>query len=184
MAGVNFSPAAPWATVMNSPLVTWVTPSLRYSVPPVMFVIWKLVTKAVSAALGVITRPEVVCVLSVVVALVTVGWFSTRLTVIVAVAVGPPSPAVVALVDSCTVKLPEAVEFRAGVNFSPAAPWATVMNSPLVIWVMPSLRYSVPPVMFVIWKSVTKAVSAALGVITRPEVVCVFSVVVALVTVG
>ena len=38
-----------------------------------MFVIWKLVTKAVSAAFGVITRPEVVCVLSVVVALVTAG---------------------------------------------------------------------------------------------------------------
>ena len=58
---------------MNSPLVIWVTPSLRYSVPPVMFVIWKSVTKAVSAAFGVITSPEVVWVLSVVVALVTEG---------------------------------------------------------------------------------------------------------------
>ena len=74
-----------------------------------MFVIWKLVTKAVSAAFGVITRPEVVCVFSVVVALVTLGWCRTRLTVIVAVAVGPPRPAAEALVDSWTVKLPEAV---------------------------------------------------------------------------
>ena len=107
---------------MNSPLVTCVTPSFRYSVPSVMFVIWKLVTKPVSAALGVITRPEVVCVLSVVVALVTEGWCRIRLTAMVAVAVVPPSPAVVALVDSWTVKLPEVSEFVVGVNFNPAAP--------------------------------------------------------------
>ena len=57
---------------------------------------------------------------------------------IVAVAVGPPRPAAEALVDSCTLKLPVASEFGAGVNFSPAAPCATVMNSPSVIWVVPS----------------------------------------------
>ena len=49
---------------------------------------------------------------------------------------------------------------------------------------MPSFKNSVPPVMLVIWKLVTKAASAALGVITRPEVVCVFSVVAASVTPG
>ena len=51
-----------------------------------MPVIWKLVTKAVSATLGVITRPEVVCVFSVVVAVVTLGVCNVgALTVIVAV---------------------------------------------------------------------------------------------------
>ena len=80
----------------------------------------------------------------------------------VAVAVGPPRPAVVAVVDSCTVKLPEASELVAGVNFSPAAPSATVMKSPLLITVVPSFLKSVPPVMFVIWKLVTKAASAAI----------------------
>ena len=82
-----------------------------------------------SAALGVITRPEVVCVLSDVVALVTAGWLSTKLTVIVAVAVGPPRPPVEALVDSWTVKLPEVNELAAGVNLSPAAPCATLMKA-------------------------------------------------------
>ena len=53
---------------------------------------------------GVITRPEVVCVFSVVVALVTVGPASV--TVIVAVAVGPPNPPTESVVDSWTVKLP------------------------------------------------------------------------------
>ena len=66
-----------------------------------MLVIWKLVTKAVSAALGVITKPEVVCVFSVVVALVTAGVCKVgALTVIVAVAVVPPRPPAVALIDS------------------------------------------------------------------------------------
>ena len=100
----------------------------------------------------------------------------------VAVAVGPPRPAVVAVVDSCTVKLPEASELVAGVNFSPAAPSATVMKSPLLITVVPSFLKSVPPVMFVIWKLVTKAVSAGFGVMTSPAVVWVLSLVVALVT--
>ena len=82
------------------------------------------------------------------------------------------------------MKLPLAVEPVVGVNLSPAAPWATVMKCRLAIAVVPSFWNRVPPVMSVIWKLVTKAVSATLGVITRPEVVCVFSIVVASVTLG
>ena len=66
-----------------------------------MPVIWKLVTKAVSAALGVITSPEVFCVFSIVVASVTLGRSSwAQLTVIVAVAVVRPRPPAMALIDS------------------------------------------------------------------------------------
>ena len=49
----------------------------------------------------------------------------TRLTVMVAVAVGPPRPRRRAVVDSWTVKLPEVSELAVGVNLSPAAPCAT-----------------------------------------------------------
>ena len=93
VVGVNFNPAAPWATVMNVPSAIAVAPSFKNRVPPVIAVIWKFGDEAVSAALGVITRPEVVCVFSMVVALVTPGVCkSAQLTVIVAVAVVPPRP--------------------------------------------------------------------------------------------
>ena len=53
--------------------------------------------------------------------------------------------------DSWTVNEPP-LELVEGVNFSPASPWATVMNCPLVICVTPSARYSEPPLMPVISK--------------------------------
>ena len=75
-----------------------------------------------------------------------------ELTVIVALAVVPLKPAVLELVDSCTMKLPVASDPVVGVNFSPAAPCATVMKLPLAIGVVPLFWYSVPPVTAVIWK--------------------------------
>ena len=88
-----------------------------------------------SLAPGVITRPEVVCVFSVVTAPVTDGPASV--TAIVAVAVAPLNPPTTLVVDSSTLKLPVASEPVVGVNFSPAAPWATVMKLPLAIGVVP-----------------------------------------------
>jgi hypothetical protein len=105
----------------------------------------------------------------------------TALTVIVAVTVPPPRPASDALNDACTVKLPLEVP---GVNFNPALPSAKVMKSPLWIGVTPSFLNNEPPVIAVILKWVTSAPSAGLREITRPEVVCVFALVVALVTDG
>ena len=89
-----------------------------------------------SLAPGVITRPEVVWVFSVVAALVTVGPASV--TLIVAVAVAPLNPPAALVVDSWTLKLPVASEPAVGVNFRPAAPWARVMKLPLAIGVVPS----------------------------------------------
>ena len=62
------------------------------------------VAAELSLAPGVITRPEVVCVFSVVVALVTVG--PPSVTVIVARTVGPLNPLALLVVDSWTVKPP------------------------------------------------------------------------------
>ena len=66
---------------------------------------------------------------------VTVPLGATRLlsevTEIVAAAVGPLSPETSAVDDDCTTKLPVAVEFAVGVNFSPADACASVRNSPL-----------------------------------------------------
>src|SRR6266550_5387844 len=103
------------------------------------------------------------------------------LTATVAVAVPPPRPASAALVDACTVKLPLDVP---GVNFNPAFPSANVMKSPLLIGVAPLFLNNEPPVIPVILKCVTSAPSAGLREITSPEVVCVFALVVALVTDG
>ena len=128
---------------------------------------------------GVITKPEVVCVFSAVVALVTDG--PANVTLIKAVFVEPIKPPARSLVDCWMVKLPVASDPVVGVNFNPALPWAKVMKVPSVICVKPSFKNSVPPVMAVIWKFV---VVPELGVMTRPDVVCVFSVVAALVTVG
>jgi len=99
-------------------------------------------------------------------------------------AVLPPSPPTALVVEACTVKLPLPLKFAAGVNFNPALPCATVMKSPLLISVVPLFWYSVPLLMPVIWKWVTSAPSAALRLITRPVVLCVSSLVVALVTEG
>ena len=76
---------------MNVPLLIGVVPSFLYSVPLLIPVILKCVTSAPSAALREITSPLVVCVSSLVVALVTDGVSATGLTVIVTVAVLPPS---------------------------------------------------------------------------------------------
>src|SRR5437879_13817687 len=124
-AGVNFNPALHWATVMKSPLLIGVVPLFWNSVPLVMPVILKFVTSAPSAAFRVMTRPEVVCVSSFVVALVTDGVSATALTVMVAVAKPLLRPAPAALVAPCTWKL-KVVEglnrFAAGVNLNPALP--------------------------------------------------------------
>src|SRR6266550_1451820 len=56
--GVNFNPALPSANVMKSLLLICVVPLFLNNVPPVMFVILKLVTSVLSAALRLITRPE------------------------------------------------------------------------------------------------------------------------------
>src|SRR6267143_3109930 len=122
-----------------------------------------------------------------VVAFVPVGVSAIGLTVIVAVARLPPKPALVLFKEACAWKLKVVAvlnRFAAGVNFNPALPWATVMKSPLLIGVVPLFWNSVPLVMPVILKCVTSAPSAALRLITRPEVVCVSSLVVALVTDG
>ena len=87
---------------------------------------------------------------SVVAAFVTDG--PLNVTVIAAVAIEPPNPAVVALVDSWTSKLPVVNDPVVGVNFRPAAPWAKVMKLPVVIGVVPLFWYSVPPLTAVIWK--------------------------------
>src|SRR5882762_4655502 len=183
-AGVNFNPALPSAKVMKSPLLIGVVPLFLNSVPLVMLVILKCVTSAPSTALRVMTNPEVVCVSSLVVAFVTEGVSAIGVIVIVAVAAPGLSTVPTASVEPCTWKLPATIEFAVGVNFNPAPPSAAVMKLLLVIIVTPSFLKSVPPVMLVILKCVTSAPSTALRVMTRPEVDCVSSLVVALVTDG
>ncbi len=96
-----------------------------------------------------ITRPDEDCTFSPVVAFVTVGIGGCTVIVAVAAEAGI-SPEVSPVVDSSAVKLPVASEPVVGVNFRPAAPWATEMNSPFVTGVTPSLRNSEPPAMLVI----------------------------------
>src|SRR5438552_488581 len=100
------------------------------------------------------TRPLVDCVSSSVVALVTLGVSATGVTVIVARAAGPPTPASVLLVDERTWKLPRPKKFGLGVYFRPALPWATVMNDPSGIGVTPSFWNSAPLVIPKILKCV------------------------------
>ena len=69
-----------------------------------------------------ITRPVLDCVSSLVVAPLTEGVSATGVTVIVALTVLPPAPPTTLEVEAWTVKLPLAVLFRLGVNFSPALP--------------------------------------------------------------
>src|SRR5437660_5529218 len=130
------------------------------------------------------TRPEVVCTSSLVVALVTDGVSATGVIVIVAVAAPALSTVPTASVELCTWKLPATIELAVGVNFNPAPPSAVVMNELLAIAVVPLFLNSVPPVMLVILKLVTSAPSTAFLVMTRPEVVCVSSLVTLLVTDG
>ena len=74
---------------MKLPLAICVVPSFRNSVPLVMPVILKCVTSTPSTALREMTRPDVVCVSSLVVALVTDGVSATGFTVMLAVAAVP-----------------------------------------------------------------------------------------------
>src|SRR4029450_3858963 len=105
-------------------------------------------------------------------------------TVIVAVAMPPPSPPLSAAVDAWTSNEALPAKPSAGVNRSPKPPSATAMKSPALIGVAPSFWNSVPCWMFVILKCVTSPLSAALGVITRPLVVWTCAGVVAFVTDG
>src|SRR5205085_9417174 len=106
------------------------------------------------------------------------GVSATALTVIVADAALPRPPPELSVAPA-TWKLPLPKKFSAGVNFKPAPPWATVMKSPLLIVVLPSFWNNEPLVMLVILKKVTSAPSEAFGLIARPDVVWVSSLVVA-----
>ena len=185
-AGENFRPALPWATVIKSPLLICVVPSFWNSVPFVIFVILKWVTSAPSAAFREITRPDVVCVSSSVVADVIGGVSATGLTVMWAVAAGPsPVPPLLASPATSNVNvLPGLNKFADGLNLSPALASAKVMKSSPLICVVPSFLNSVPFVMLVILKCVISLPSTALREMTRPLVDCVSSLVVASVTVG
>src|SRR5260221_546759 len=169
---------------MNAPLAIGVVPSFWKSRPLVMVVILKTVTSPPSAAFRVMTSPDDDCTFASVVALVTDGVSAIGFTVIVAVAVPPPRPASTLLSEACAVKLPVPKKSAAVVNFSPAFPSAKVMKSLFAIGVVPSVWNSVPFVIPVILKWVTSVPSAAFRPITRPLVVCVSSLVVALVTDG
>ncbi len=68
------------------------------------------------------------------------GASFTALTVMVATTVSPPKPASPLEVEAWTAKLPLPLKSAVGVNFSPALPWAKVMNVPLLIGVVPSFR--------------------------------------------
>ena len=109
VAGVKRRPAAPSAIVMNAPLAIGVTPSCWNSVPPVMFVTRTCVTSLPSAGLRLTTRPDAVCVLRAVEALVIDGVSATAetATVKVRVIVLTPPNAVPPL--SCTVTVITAV---------------------------------------------------------------------------
>src|SRR5258707_15532253 len=106
--------------------------------------------------------------------LLLVTTVDPQLTVIGAVAVLPPRPAFELLVEACTWKLnivPGLDRLFAGVNFNPALPSAKVMKSPLLICVVPLFLNSVPLLMPVILKLLTSVPSAALRLMTRPDVV-------------
>ncbi len=66
------------------------------------------------------------------------GASFTALTVMVASTVLPPRPASPLAVEAWSVKLPLPLKSVVGVNFSPALPWANVINVPLLICVVPS----------------------------------------------
>src|SRR6266550_2030295 len=164
---VNTSAAGPWIIrfleITNSPLVSVIglaKPGVKVIVLP-------------GQALLMVARREPAPL-----SLLLVTTVGPQLTVIVAVAVLPPRPLLVLFKEACTWKLPAALELFAGVNFNPALPSATVMKSLLFICVVPSFLKSLPLVMPVILKLVTSGPSAGLIVMTRPDVVCVLTVVV------
>ena len=76
--------------------------------------------------------------LSVVVALVTLGAWSARSTVIVAVAVGPPSPVVVGRRRFLNLEAAVASEFERRRELQPGRSLGHGDELPLVIWVVPS----------------------------------------------
>src|SRR5439155_5398568 len=182
-AGVNARPALACANVMKSPAAIAVDPSCWNSVPPLIAVTLKCVTSAPSAALRLMTNPDVVCTLTVVAALVIDGVSATGLTVMVAIVEGP-TPAPSASVAPWTAKLADPKKFGDGVNFRPAFPSATVMTALSAMTVVPSFLNSVPFAIAEILKCVTSGPSAGLRLSPRPLVVCVSSLVVALVTPG
>src|SRR6266850_8169139 len=116
------------------------------------------------------TKPDVVCVSSLVVAFVTDGVSATGTTVIVAVAALGLNTVPTLSVEPCTWKVAFPKEFAVGVNFNPALPSATVMKLLLGITVVPLFLNSVPPVMLVILKKPTSAPSTGFLVITKPLV--------------
>src|SRR5260370_1021481 len=133
------------------------------------------------------TRPEVLCVSSLVVAFVTDGVSATGLTVVVAV--GKPvlrrAPALLVAPGAWKLKdVPGLNRLAAGVNFNPALPSAKVIKSPLLIWVVPLFLNSVPLRMQSIFTCMSSALSSLLKLMTRPEADCVSSLVVAFVTDG
>ena len=71
------------------------------------------------------------------------------LTVIAPVAAAL-NPVPIASDDACALKLPAAMELRAGVNFNPALPSARVIKSLLLIAVTPSFLNRLPLAIFVI----------------------------------
>src|SRR5262245_58444628 len=81
------------------------------------------------------------------------------LTVIDHAAGVPTSPETSFEVAPWTVNAPWPVKPVVGVNFSPAAPSATVMNAPDAMTVVPSFLYRVPFVMPVIWRKATPGVA-------------------------
>ena len=101
------------------------------------------------------------------------------LTVIVAVTTLPPRPASALLVEACTSKLPRAGEVGRGRELQPGVPLSEGDEVAVVDRVVPSFWNRVPLVMLVILKCVTSVLSAALRLMTRPVVVCVSSLVVA-----
>src|SRR5438067_90272 len=117
-----------------------------------MLVILKRSEERRAGELRAITRPELVCVSSLVVAFVTDGVSATALTVMVALTGLPPRPVSALLTDACAVKLALPEKLLAGVNFKAALPWAKVMNWLLAIAVVPSFWNNVPLVMLVILK--------------------------------
>ena len=124
---------------MKAPSAIAVVPSFWNRLPLVMPVILKWVTSVLSAALRVSTKPEVVWVAGIVLALVTDGVSATGVIVMTAFTVLPASPPFTPLDDACAVKAPVALELAVGVNFSPALPSAKVMKSPLTTALVPSV---------------------------------------------
>ncbi|TXT16435.1 MAG: hypothetical protein FD138_4756 [Planctomycetota bacterium] len=113
-----------------------VVPSLLNSVPPVMPLILKCVTSALSAALRLMTMaPESVS--SSVERFATCGVSPTGVTVIEHVAGLASAATDEPFFESSTTKLPAVLLFGDGRNLIPACPCATVMKSPLLIGVAP-----------------------------------------------